>query len=86
MEKSIIKIIALENDFVLISKIEEVGAEIGEPDCKLVNPFVLKKDKTMEPLLCDFTNENVFMISSEKILTMADPTTLILEKYEQLIK
>ena len=86
MENAIIKILLLQNDLILISQIEEVGAEIGEPDCKLVNPFVIKKDKTMEPFLCDYTNENVFMISSEKIFTMANPSSTILEKYEQLIK
>jgi hypothetical protein len=81
-----IKVLALMNDLILISKIEEVGADIGEPDCKLVNPFVLRKDKTLEPFLCGYTKENTFMISSDKILTLADPTPTLLEKYEDIIK
>ena len=33
-----VKVIALANQQVLISEIEEVGsADIGEPDCKLIN-------------------------------------------------
>ena len=37
-----VKVIALANQQVLISEIEEVGsADIGEPDCKLINPFVI---------------------------------------------
>ena len=38
MEK-IIKVIVLVNQQILISQIEEIGADIGEPDCKLINPF-----------------------------------------------
>jgi hypothetical protein len=81
-----IKILALTNSLILISEIEEVGADIGEPDCKLINPFVVKNDHTMEPFLCGFTKEKTFMMSSEKILTLVDPTPTLLEKYEDLIK
>ena len=80
------KILALTNGLILLTQIEEVGADIGEPDCKLVNPFVVKSDQTLEPFLCGYTKENTFMMSSEKILTLADPTPTLLEKYEDLIK
>jgi hypothetical protein len=81
-----IKILALMNNQILISQIEEVGADIGEPDCKLVEPYVVTKDKTLEPFLLDYTRENAFMMSSDKILTLADPTPTLLEKYQDLIK
>tara|TARA_B100001939_G_scaffold345389_1_gene361830 strand:+ start:439 stop:666 length:228 start_codon:yes stop_codon:yes gene_type:complete len=74
------------NNQILISQIEEVGADIGEPDCKLVEPYVVTKDKTLEPFLLDYTRENTFMMSSDKILTLADPTPTLLEKYQDLIK
>ena len=80
------KILALTNGLILLTQIEEVGADIGEPDCKLVNPFVVRSDQTLEPFLCGYTKENTFMLSSEKILTLADPTPTLLEKYEDLIK
>ena len=82
----VIKILVLTNNQILISQIEEVGADIGEPDCKLIDPFVITKDKTLEPFLCGYTKENTFMMSSDKILTLADPTPTLLEKYEDLIK
>ena len=41
MEK-IIKAIVLTNNQVLVSQIDEVGADIGQPDCKLTNPYMLK--------------------------------------------
>ncbi len=91
-----IKIIVLMNNKVLVSEIEEVGAEVGEPDCKLINPVILKTTEEkitveegqvlMTPWLQSFTRTNEFMISSDKILTIADPTADILEKYEDLIK
>jgi hypothetical protein len=84
MEK-IVKILVLTNNLILISEIVEVGADVGEPDCKITNPFVIRKDETMEPFLCDYTEQNVFMISSDKILTLADPTETLLTKYFDLI-
>jgi hypothetical protein len=80
------KILALVSNLILISKIEEVGADIGEPDCKLIDPFVVRNDQTLEPFLCGYTKENTFMMSSDKILTLANPTPTLLEKYEDLIK
>jgi hypothetical protein len=85
MEK-IIKVIVLMNQQILISQIEEIGADIGEPDCKLINPFIIKGQNTLEPFLLGITKQDYFMMSSDKILTLADPTPTLLEKYEDLIK
>ena len=88
MEKTI-KVIALTTtQQLLISEIREVAAmDIGEPDCKLVNPFwinTLEGTTTLEPFLSNVTREDEFMISSDKILTLADPTPTLLEKYQDL--
>lgn len=85
MEK-IIKVMLLTGNQILISQIEEVSSEIGEPDCKLIDPFLVKDDQTMEPFLCGYTRQSTFMISSDKIITLADPTPTLLEKYQDLIK
>ena len=82
-----IKILALANRQVLISEIEEVGsADIGEPDCKLINPFVIKDDNVLEPFLLTVTKDDIFMMGSDKILTLCDPMPTLLEKYQDLIK
>ena len=88
MEK-IIKVIALTTtQQLLISEIREVAAmDIGEPDCKLVNPFwinTLEGTTTLERFLSNVTREDEFIISSDKILTLADPTPTLLEKYQDL--
>ena len=85
MEKTI-KAIVLTNNKVLVSQIDEVGADVGEPDCKLTNPYILKDDGTIEPWLLSVSRQDIFMISSDKILTLADPTPTLLEKYQDLIK
>ena len=92
----VIKIIVLTSQQILVSEIEEVGSEIGEPDCKLINPVILKTtdDKltieegkvTLTKWLSSFTHDNTFMISSDKIITLAEVAPQILEKYEALIK
>lgn len=83
------------NQQILISQIEEVGADIGEPDCKLIEPFILNAEFlqnkespifSLSPWLIDVTSQNTFMMSSDKILTLADPKPTLLEKYEDLIK
>lgn len=74
------------NQLTLLTQIEEVPTELGEPDCKLVEPFVLNDDGTLSPWLIDCTSQNTFMIHSDKILTLAEPKPTLLEKYQTLIK
>ena len=75
---------------VLISQIDEVGAaDIGEPDCKLVNPFVINTESgqtVLEPFLTSVTRDTEFMMGSDKILTLAEPAPTILEKYLDLLE
>ena len=90
----VVKLIALVNSKILVSEIEEVGAEVGEPDCKLINPVILTttEDKitveegkvVLTKWLSSLTKDREFMISSDKILTMSDPAPTILEKYMDL--
>ena len=85
MEKPI-QLIVLTNQLKLVSQIDEVPSELGEPDCKLTEPFLLKEDGTLTPWLVEVTNENVFMITSDKILTLTEPKPTLLEKYQNLLK
>lgn len=85
-----IKVLILLNGNCIISKIEEVSSELGEPDCKLINPFEIKSSKNtelyLEPWNCDYSSQDTFMIHSDKILTIMDPKPTLLEKYQSLIK
>lgn len=82
-----IKLILLTNNQILVSQIDEVPSELGEPDCKLIEPFILNpKDDTLYPWLADVASQNIFMIHSDKILTITDPKPTLVEKYQNLIK
>ena len=86
MEKPPIKLIVLVNQQRLVSQIEEIGADIGQPDCKLTEPFIVGDKNTLSPWLVESTNQSVFMLSSDKILTLVDPKPTLLEKYQDLLK
>ena len=81
----IVKIVQLTTTQTLISEVAENAAVVpGEPDCKLINPFVVKENNVLEPWLLNVTKDDIFMMSSDKILTLVDPTPTLLEKYLDL--
>ena len=83
----IIKVVTLMSQQLLISEIEEVAATVpGEPYCKLINPFIIKDELVLEPWLLKVTKDDIFMLSSDKILTLVEPTPTLLEKYLDLTK
>ena len=81
-----VKIVTLVSQQLLISEIEEVAAVVpGEPDCKLINPYIIKNELVLEPWLLNVTKDDIFLMSSAKILPLVDPTPTLLEKYQDLI-
>ena len=83
----IVKIVHLTTNQILITELAEIAAVVpGEPDCKMINPFTCKEDQTLEPWLLNVTKDDIFMISSDKILTLCEPMPTLLEKYLDLIK
>jgi hypothetical protein len=77
------------NNKVLISQIEEVGADIGQPDCKLTKPYevILQEDGKLflNRWLDGLSSEDTFMMSSDKILSLSNPTMQILDSYKGLV-
>ena len=82
-----VKVLVLTNNQILVSQISEVAPmDIGDPNCKLIEPFIINEDDTLSPWLIDVTNDNEFMICSDKILTLVEAKPTLLEKYQNLIK
>ena len=82
-----VKVLVLTSKQILISQIEEVAPlDIGDPNCKLIEPFILGENDTLSPWLIDVTNDNTFMMCSDKILTLVEAKPTLLEKYQNLIK
>ena len=80
-----IKIILFKNNLVLIARLEEVGSEMGEPDCKLIKPYLFESIDNMKPWP-KATNQKELMIRSDSILTIADPTKEVIARYVELTK
>jgi hypothetical protein len=86
-----VKLISLVSGVDLISQIEEVSSDIGEPDCRLVDPCLVRaysyqNGYELENWKSDYTSQKIFMIHSDKILTIVDPKPTLLEKYQDFIK
>ena len=84
MEK-VIKCILVDVDNVLIAEMLQVDAEIGDPDCKLLNPYRFYSLEDMRPWP-EATYQADIMIRSSDILTIAEPTAEVIEKYLELTK
>ena len=81
--KKTIKCLLLKNSITLVTEIIEVGSELGEPDCKLINPCRIDVEGNLTPWP-DVTDQTEMMIHSDSILTIVDPKTEIVEKYFEL--
>lgn len=82
MDKTI-KCLLLKVDTVIITEIVEVGADLGSPDCKLINPFEIDTEGNLTPWP-KTTNQTEMMIHSDSILTIVDPKEEIVQKYLEL--
>ena len=80
-----IKCLLLDVDNVIISEVEEMGAEIGDPDFKLIKPYLFESIDDMKPWP-KATDQTELMIRSDSILTIADPTKEVIAKYLELTK
>jgi len=70
---------------ILIAEIDEVLADIGQPDCKLINPCVITDGK-LSKWMSDLTPNKEMFMSSDKILTLVDPSQNILAEYKKIIQ
>ncbi len=77
-----IKIILFKNNLVLVTRLEEVGSEMGEPDCKLIDPFELKGEFLES--WPSFTTQREMMVHSDSFLTIIEPDKTQLDKYQAL--
>jgi hypothetical protein len=83
MSDRIVKCILIGVDVILITEIEELMADIGEPDCKLINPYRFYNLDKMEPWI-QSSNQKEYMVRSSDILTIVDPSPEVTEKYLEL--
>ena len=85
-EPNPIQVLYLTNNLRLVSQINEVLADIGQPDCKLINPCVLDNDGKLTKWMSSLTDNTEMFMSSEKILTLVDPNQQLLDDYVNIIQ
>ena len=79
-----IKCVLIDVDNVVVAEVVEMDAEIGDPNCKLIKPYLFNSIDDMKPWKSEITTQTEFMIRSEDILTIADPTPEVIERYTEL--
>ena len=82
-EEKVIKVLLLSNQEIVVSEIEEVAAEIGDPNCKLTKPYKIEGG-ALHKWMQDYTEQNELMISSDKIITLVTPSPLIFDQYSKV--
>ena len=83
MERNV-KCLLLKINIILVTEIAELGSQLGEPDCKLINPYQIDKEGNLTPWP-DVTDQNEMLIHSDSILTIVDPKKEITEKYLEIV-
>jgi hypothetical protein len=78
-----VKCLLLKVDNVIVTEIEEVPSELGEPDCRIINPYQINSEVELT-LWPEVTDQREMMIHSDSILTIVDPKEEIVEKYLEL--
>ena len=82
-ETKVIKVLLLTSQEIVVSEIDEVAAEFGDPNCKLTKPYIFKDD-TLHKWMQDYTEQNEVMINSDKIITLVTPSPMIFEQYSKV--
>ena len=81
MEKEkVIKVLLLSSQEIVVSQIEEVAAEFGDPNCKLTNPYKIE-DSKLNQWMIEYTDQKEVMINSDKIITIITPNKKYLNMY-----
>ena len=78
--------LVLKNNQILLSQLEPTEAELpGEPDVKLIDPFLLT-DGSLTKWLEGVTIQNEMMIHSDQILTIVEPVTVLTQDYNEVLQ
>ena len=81
-ETKVIKVLLLTSQEIIVSEINEVAAEFGDPNCKLTKPYKYE-DGALHKWMQDYTEQNEVMINSDKIVTLVTPSPYIFDLYSK---
>ena len=79
-----IKCLLLKTGITVVSEMLEVGAEVGEPDCRLVNPCEITENGQLRRWP-SCTDQRSLMIGSDNFLSIVDPSEKVLKQYMEVV-
>ena len=82
--ESEIKCILLKDGTYIISKVEEIIADYGMPNCKLINPKQILNDGSKLLPWPKYREQIEILVSSDNFLTIYDPDARVLKEYHEL--
>lgn len=75
--------IFLKDGTILITQIEEVMAELGEPNCRIIDPYIFDENENeFQRWMCKYTEQTQFMLTSESIFTIFTPKLKYIDHYK----
>ena len=81
-ETKVIKVLLLTSQEIVVSQIDEVAAEFGDPNCKLTKPYKIEGG-ALHKWMEEYTEQNEIMINSDKIVTLVTPSPYIFDLYSK---
>ena len=86
-----LKLLLLKNNSYVVAQVEEIVADYGMPNCKLIQPFSVngiwdpetgKVD--LQPWPC-YTDQEEVLFSSDNILTIISPNADVVKAYIDMV-
>ena len=79
-----LKLILLKSDTYLVAQVEEIVADYGMPNCKLINPYEIFPGVVLKPWPC-YTDQEEVLFSSDNILTIVSPNSDVVKAYIDMV-
>ena len=74
----------LKNNSYVIAQVEEIVADYGMPNCKLVSPFEVVSEVDLRPWPC-YTDQEEVLFSSDNIMTIISPCADVVKAYIDMV-
>lgn len=83
-----IQALLLTNNQIVIAQVYKVDADPGDPNCRLVDPYLFVSNESSSgfkliPWMGEVAEDNYAMMHPDKIITMRDPNSDVLELYKK---
>ena len=79
-----LKLLLLKNDTYVVAQVEEIVADYGMPNCKLVRPYEVFPGVVLKPWPC-YTDQREVLFSSDNILTIVSPNADVVKAYIDMV-